>query len=97
MSLDPKTTAVICALSQTKEGRRAFAAMDDERQEACIHCQKVWYAIHHKDGVCHRCQKKGLPGRMLMMHRAQVRLAFTRLALWAVVFAAFWYLSGLIF
>jgi hypothetical protein len=37
--------------------------IQDERQEACIHCKDVWYAIHHKDGVCHKCQRLGLPGR----------------------------------
>ncbi len=36
---------------------------EDERKETCIHCQEVWYGIHYKDGVCHSCQQKKLPGR----------------------------------
>lgn len=43
--------------------------IDDERKEACIHCGEVWYAIHHKDGVCHECQRKKLPGRGEMARR----------------------------
>lgn len=35
----------------------------DEEKETCIHCGEKWYVIHHKDGVCHECQKKNLPGR----------------------------------
>lgn len=45
----------------------------DERQEACIHCGAVWYAIHHKDGVCHNCQREGKIGRAaLEQHRTLV-------------------------
>ena len=36
---------------------------DDERKEICIHCGKRWYSLHYKDGVCHECRQKGLPGR----------------------------------
>lgn len=35
----------------------------DERQESCIHCGQIWYSIHYRDGVCHACQQKQLPGR----------------------------------
>jgi len=38
-------------------------AIGDEEKEACIHCGTVWYRIHHRDGVCHRCQAQGLPSR----------------------------------
>ncbi len=34
-----------------------------EEKEACIHCGNVWYSIHHRDGVCHKCQQLGKPGR----------------------------------
>ena len=43
--------------------------MADEKQEACIHCGTVWYTIHHKDGVCHRCQRQGKPGRTVIGRR----------------------------
>ena len=49
-----------------------FEAMDkiaEERQEACIHCGKVWYVIHHKDGVCRRCQQEGKPCRTALEQR----------------------------
>ncbi|NQT49377.1 hypothetical protein HQ571_01635 [Candidatus Kuenenbacteria bacterium] len=45
------------------QGLKTLAAMDDERMEDCIHCGDNWYVIHHIDGVCHKCQDKGLPGR----------------------------------
>ena len=44
-------------------GLNTLAAMENERKEPCIHCEKVWYVIHHEDGVCHECQRKGVPGR----------------------------------
>jgi hypothetical protein len=47
--------------------------IQDERQEACIHCKDVSYAIHHKDGVCHKCQKEGLPGRAQIARRARLK------------------------
>jgi len=37
--------------------------IEEDRKEPCIHCGDVWYSIHYKDGVCHKCQEKGLPGR----------------------------------
>jgi hypothetical protein len=46
-----------------KEFGDTFFGREDERKEQCIHCGKIWYSIHHKDGVCHSCQQKGLPGR----------------------------------
>lgn len=33
-----------------------------EEKEACVHCGKVWYKEHHRDGVCHQCQKLGKIG-----------------------------------
>lgn len=36
---------------------RQFTAMGDEEQEACAQCGKVWYRIHHRNGLCHQCQK----------------------------------------
>ena len=50
-----------------------MAEIDRDRQEACIHCGKVWYVIHHKDGVCHECQKKGLPGRTVLARRKAIK------------------------
>ena len=44
-------------------GLKLFAEMERDRQEACIHCKKVWYSIHYRDGVCHSCHKKNMPGR----------------------------------
>lgn len=71
----PETIAVICALSETPEGQRAFAAMADEQQESCIHCGAHWYSIHYRDGVCHTCQKKRLPGRSAIARRTKIRHA----------------------
>ena len=71
--MDTKTAELICALSQTEEGRRTFAAMESEQQEPCIHCHKVWYSIHYRDGVCHSCQKRHLPGRVELARRATTR------------------------
>jgi len=41
-----------------------------ERKERCIHCNEEWYSIHYKDGVCHLCQQKGLPGRTKLTRRS---------------------------
>jgi hypothetical protein len=50
----------------------SFFGPEDERKEACIHCKKVYYAIHHKDGVCNSCQKKKLPGRSTIIRRQKI-------------------------
>lgn len=47
--------------------------MEEERKEACIHCGAVWYAKHYRDGVCHSCQAKGLPGRTVQKNRNVIR------------------------
>jgi len=47
----------------------SLAQVENERKEPCIHCGEIWYAIHHKDGVCHSCQKLGLPGRSAIVRR----------------------------
>lgn len=44
---------------------------DDERKATCIHCGSEWYEIHFKDGVCHGCQQKKLPGREQIAKRAR--------------------------
>jgi len=46
-------------------------ALDDERQEPCFHCGKVWYAIHHKDGLCHNCRQAGFLGRSVVASLAR--------------------------
>ena len=46
-----------------KEFADKFFGPEDERKITCIHCKKIWYEMHYKDGVCHSCQQKGLPGR----------------------------------
>ena len=60
-----------------KLAEQFFNTMDarsDEAQEDCIHCGKRWYVMHHLDGVCHNCQKKGLPGRReIARHKKVVR------------------------
>lgn len=68
---NPKVAAIVCALAGTEEGRRTLDAMEDERQENCIHCGARWYAIHHKDGVCHICQSDGKPGRSTIKRRQE--------------------------
>lgn len=40
-----------------------MTAIGAEEKEACIHCKKIWYRIHHSDGVCHKCQLLERPGR----------------------------------
>jgi len=55
------------------EGLKIFAAMEDERMECCIHCGNKWYSMHYRDGVCHSCQKKNLPGRNVMQERQERR------------------------
>ncbi|KKR07441.1 MAG: hypothetical protein UT32_C0011G0009 [Parcubacteria group bacterium GW2011_GWC2_39_14] len=50
-----------------------FTAMGDEEQEQCIHCGRVWYKIHHKDGVCHVCEGEGRPGRTELARRKRNR------------------------
>jgi hypothetical protein len=46
-------------------------AISDEEKEPCIHCGDVWYRIHHKDGVCHKCQQLGKQGRAELVKREQ--------------------------
>ena len=48
----------------TDEVGKIFDAISDERMEHCIHCNAHWYSIQYKDGVCHKCQQKGLSGRI---------------------------------
>lgn len=48
---------------------KTLSAMEDERQEACIGCGRVWYVIHHRDGLCHQCQAASKPGRSVLQKR----------------------------
>ena len=72
----------------------AFRAMEDERKETCIHCRSVWYAIHFRDGVCHGCQGKKMPGRSVLEARARAtqRLRFwlIKMPLWALAATLLW-------
>ena len=63
-----------------EEGLKVLAAMSDERQEHCIHCNKKWYSMHYQDGVCHSCRKKGLPGRMAIQAARDARERISILA-----------------
>ncbi len=54
-------------------GKTLNSMFYEERQETCIHCRKTWYATHYKDGVCHTCQKKNLPGRTEQWRRRAQR------------------------
>jgi hypothetical protein len=38
-------------------------AIEEEKQETCIHCGSVWYSMHYRDGVCYRCRQSGKLGR----------------------------------
>lgn len=58
----------------------------DERKERCVHCGAEWYAIHYKDGVCHSCQQKHLPGRTVLVRRETRRLLLRRIAVIALVY-----------
>lgn len=49
---------------------------EDERKARCIHCETVWYEIHYKDGVCHGCQQKKLPGRSELERRVENKTRF---------------------
>lgn len=40
-----------------------LAEVARDEQEPCVHCGVVWYKTHHKDGLCHKCQADGRPGR----------------------------------
>ena len=55
----------------------------DEKKATCIHCRSVWYEIHYRDGVCHSCQQKQLPGRTEIARHAR-RRRLTRLS-WLIV------------
>ncbi|MBT6691547.1 hypothetical protein HOB10_04410 [Candidatus Parcubacteria bacterium] len=48
-----------------------ITAMGQEEQEHCIHCNEKWYSIHYRDGVCHSCQQKNLPGRTELARRSR--------------------------
>jgi len=48
---------------------RNMVAIGGEEQEACIHCGEVWYRIHYRDGVCHKCQILGRLGRTELARR----------------------------
>lgn len=65
--MDAKIAKIIDKLLEHPEGSKVFAAMDDERKEACIHCKKVWYSIHYQNGVCHSCQQQDRPGRAVLL------------------------------
>ncbi len=91
MERDQLTTLLTIAHhAPTEEGRnqvfRCMRAMEEERQETCIHCRSVWYAIHYKDGVCHGCQQKRLPGRSELEAQrrqiARVRFWLVKLPIW---------------
>ena len=59
---------------------------DDERKATCIHCGAKWYEIHFKDGVCHSCQEKKLPGRKQLARTERTqRLVLTILAVASVI------------
>ena len=83
-------------LDEEKRGRlfeRAlvnFGALADEEQEACIHCGDIWYVIHHKDGVCHKCIAAHLPGRREIArskaHREVVKQVLIALAFMLVLY-----------
>ena len=47
--------------------------IDNERTEACIHCKKVWYSIHYRDGVCSKCRELGKPGRLEIAAKKKAR------------------------
>lgn len=55
----------------------------NEEIEACIHCGTQWYRIHHRDGVCHRCQAKGLPSRTQLAARKRTRQCL-RALIWPI-------------
>jgi len=46
-----------------------LAAIGQEEKENCIHCNKRWYSMHYRDGVCNSCQQMGKPGRTVLMTR----------------------------
>ena len=58
---------------------------DDEKKETCIHCGKTWYAIHYKDGVCHSCREKKLPGRTAIARKERRKAILIDLAVTAIV------------
>jgi len=58
-SKDPLGEHIIYAMTQ----------IEDERKEICIHCEREWYAIHYRDGVCRICQQQNLPGRTELRRR----------------------------
>lgn len=57
----------------------------DEGKEACIHCGSIWYSIRYKDGVCHSCQLKKLPGRKEIARKERRTKVLIELALTAIV------------
>lgn len=74
--------------NHVKHLKTSFADMlgpDDERKETCIHCGKIWYAIHYKDGVCHSCQEKKLPGRTAIARKERRANVLIELAITAIV------------
>lgn len=72
-----------------KETNQHFAnsmfGPSDEEKETCIHCGKTWYAIHHKDGVCHECQAKKLPGRTQMARTERLIAIIVRTVVIAII------------
>ena len=65
---------------------------DDERKAKCIHCGAVWYEIHYKDGVCHSCQQKKLPGESVLIRRAIWKSRASVLFLLIILFLAVMFL-----
>lgn len=57
----------------------------DEGKETCIHCGRIWYEIHYKDGVCPGCQEKQLPGRTAIARKARRANVLIELAITAIV------------
>ncbi len=52
-----------------------------DEMEDCIHCGERWYTIHHKDGVCYKCQRQGKAGRSVLIARQKLR---TRIILFGI-------------
>lgn len=57
----------------------------DEGKETCIHCGKIWYEKHYKDGVCPSCQEKQLPGRTAIARKERRTNTLIKLAITAIV------------
>ena len=97
---------VIESRAQTEQGsfmsaigeelRKNLVAIEDERKEACIHCKKVWYSIHYRDGVCHSCQQLNKPGRTQLFLEFVYRLKVVCTTLLFILFVTILHFFGLI-